>query len=85
MSGGTYTLSSEFWAALGPTEPTACVGDCDGSRAVDVTEIIKMVNIALGTSPVVDRVRGDASGDGQITVNEILQAVNRALNSCTMS
>ena len=86
MSGGTYALSSGFLAALGPSaEPPACVGDCDSSIAVDVTEIITMANIALGTSPLADCMRGDASGDGQITVDEILQAVNRALTSCPVS
>ena len=82
MSGGTYALSSEFWAALGSVGPAACVGDCDSSLAVDVSEVVTMANIALGTSPVTDCRRGDASGDGQITIDEILQAVNRALTSC---
>ena len=30
----------------------ACVGDCDGSGDVTVSEIILMVNIALGTASV---------------------------------
>ena len=30
----------------------ACVGDCDGSNDVTVGEIIKIVNIALGTGPL---------------------------------
>ena len=60
---------------------SSCVGDCDGNGAVDVTEIIKMVNIALGTSPVSDCAAGDADASGGIDVTEIIVAVNHALNS----
>jgi len=59
-----------------------CVGDCDGSGSVDVTKIIKMVNIALGTAPVTDCEGGDADGSGGIDVTEIIQAVNSVLNGC---
>jgi hypothetical protein len=59
-----------------------CIGDCDGSGAVDVTEIIKMVNIALGDGSVSDCRAGDANGDDTIDVTEIIQAVNSALNGC---
>ena len=60
----------------------SCAGDCDGSGAVDVTEIIKMVNIALGTASVDTCTAGDVDGNGSIDVTEIIQAVNKALNAC---
>jgi hypothetical protein len=62
--------------------PLACIGDCDGGRTVTVDEILTMVNIALGHTPVPVCKAGDANGDGQITVDEILTAVNNALNRC---
>jgi len=62
--------------------PAACAGDCDGNGSVDVTEIIKMVNIALGTAPVTDCEAGDTGGDGTIDVTEIITAVNHALTTC---
>jgi hypothetical protein len=59
-----------------------CVGDCDGSGAVTIDEIITMVNVALGTASVDACPAGDASGEGEITVDEVIQAVNNSLNDC---
>ena len=70
-------------AVVTPTAtPIACIGDCNHSGEVTVDEIITMVNIALGNSPVSACLAGDANGDGEITVNEIIAAVNNALNGC---
>jgi 5-hydroxyisourate hydrolase-like protein (transthyretin family)/uncharacterized protein YegL len=66
----------------GSVGPCGCVGDCDCDGAVTVDEILKMVNIALGTADVVICAAGDPGGDGQITVDEILTAVNNALTGC---
>ena len=59
-----------------------CVGDCDGDGRVTVSELVKMVGIALGTQPASTCVSGDANRDGQITVSEVLFAVQNALNNC---
>ncbi|HXQ24070.1 MAG TPA: hypothetical protein VN812_20480 [Candidatus Acidoferrales bacterium] len=48
-----------------------------------VDEILTMVNIALGNTPVTTCEAGDANHDGQITIDEIFTAVNNALNGCT--
>jgi hypothetical protein len=66
----------------GTATPAVCVGDCDGGRTVTVDEVLIMVNIALGYTPVSLCKDGDANGDGQITVDEILTAVNNTLNRC---
>ena len=58
-----------------------CVGDCNGSGDVDVSEIITMVTISLG-APVSGCLAGDGNGDGTITVDEIIKAVGNALNGC---
>jgi sugar lactone lactonase YvrE len=60
----------------------ACVGDCKGDGAVDVSELIAMVNIALGDMPIPDCMAGDANGDCLITIDEIIKAVGYALSSC---
>ena len=65
-----------------PAPPSTCVGDCDGSGDVTVSELIRMVNIALGNTPVTTCETGDANHDGQITVDEILTAVDNALDGC---
>jgi CSLREA domain-containing protein len=65
--------------------PTSCVGDCNGDPSVTVDEILTMVNIALGNTPVATCKAGDANHDDEITVDEILTAVNNALNGCSAS
>ena len=60
----------------------ACVGDCDGGGDVSINELITMVNIALGGTPVSACTAGDADGSGTIEINEIITAVNHALNGC---
>jgi len=60
-----------------------CVGDCNADdHAVTVSEILTMVDVALGNNAVSDCWPGDANDDGQITIDEILTAVNNALNGC---
>jgi hypothetical protein len=58
------------------------VGDCNEDGTASVSELIQMVNIALGTARLSTCIPGDANGDGQIVVNEIVVGVNNALNGC---
>jgi len=60
----------------------ACPGDCNGGGSVDVSELIRGVNIALGSSPLSTCPAFDTSGDGTVAVNELIAAVNAALNGC---
>lgn len=60
----------------------ACGGDCNGDGEVTVDEILKGINIALGTSPLSGCRNGDRDGSGEITVDELLVAVNAALLGC---
>jgi hypothetical protein len=62
--------------------PGSCIGDCNGDGHVTVDEILTLVNIALGNTPVTTCEAGDANHDGKITVDEILTALNNALNGC---
>jgi CSLREA domain-containing protein len=74
---GIYNAGS-----AGKCKPIPCGGDCDGDGQVTVNELITMVNIALGSTPLSKCISGDASGDGQITIDDIITAVNNALNGC---
>jgi hypothetical protein len=47
-----------------------------------VSDILTMINIALGNANIATCFAGDANGDGQITIDEVLTAVNNALNGC---
>lgn len=67
-----------------PTATTAppCAGDCDGNGDVTVDELVKGVNIALGSTELVACPAFDADGAGSVTVDEVVAAVNRALAGC---
>jgi hypothetical protein len=81
--GGSCLSAGQPTPTPTPTPtPGGCTGDCDGSGDVTVNELIIMVNIALGSSPLSTCPIGDADGSGDITVNEIIIAVTNALNGC---
>lgn len=47
--------------------------------SVTISDLIAMVNVALGDASLVSCPAGDFNQDGAITVEEIVQAVNIAL------
>lgn len=59
-----------------------CGGDCDGDTQVTVDEIVKAVNIALGTAQLNTCTAADTNADQEVTVEEIVGGVNRALSGC---
>ena len=63
----------------------ASIGDCNDDGQVTVNELIRAVNIALGTASVSDCEAADASGDGEVVITEIIAGVNNALNECSAS
>lgn len=83
--GPDHTVSSPAYtveiAAPIPL-PFACIGDCDGNGHVDVGDLIKAVNVALGITDVSACLPGDGNASGMITVNELIAAVDKALFGC---
>jgi hypothetical protein len=73
---GTYQVTATTFAA-------ACAGDCNGDGAVTVDELIKGVNIALGSASRDQCPSFDTNGDGEVTVDELVHAVNNALSGCS--
>jgi len=65
-----------------PTPGVVCAGDCDGDGSVSVAELIRAVNIALGTLDVSQCTAVDGDGDGAVAINELIAAVNSALDGC---
>jgi hypothetical protein len=63
----------------------ACVGDCEMDGRVTVTELITMVDVALGSAAVSACMPGDADNDGTIRVHEIVLGVNSFSNDCPAS
>ncbi len=69
--------------AIVVTAPTAgCAGDCDGSGAVEMPELLRIVNIATGTGALSQCPVADLDGDGEVMIDETLRAVNSALAGC---
>jgi hypothetical protein len=54
------------------------VGDCKAEARVLITDIITMVDIALGRAAVATCEAGDRDDDGRVTINEIVAAVDNA-------
>ena len=59
-----------------------CPGDCDGSGAVTIDELVAGVNMALGDVPSNTCSSFDADGDGRVTISELVMAVTAALSGC---
>jgi len=60
----------------------ACPGDCSGDRVVTVDELVRSVNIALGSQPVSSCPPADVDGNGAVEIAELVQAVNASLVGC---
>jgi len=72
-------------ATATPT-PGACLGDCDGSGAVTVDELVLGVNMVLGSVGVTACPSFACTEDpGVVVVNCIIVAVNNALSGCRVS
>lgn len=61
---------------------TACVGDCDGGGSVTVDELIRGVDIALGTESLAVCPAFDCDGSGTVLVNCLVLGVGYALAGC---
>jgi hypothetical protein len=59
--------------------PAACLGDCDGSGAVLVDELLSLVNLALGA----DGPTTCGIGPGRVLVSHVVTAVAHALGGCS--
>jgi hypothetical protein len=60
----------------------ACVGDCDGDGEVTIDDLLRLVNIALGTTAIDGCAVGDPNRDGRIAISELVTAVRNALRGC---
>ena len=80
-TGGVGSRTPTPTATATP-EAGGCAGDCDGDGTVSIAELIRMVNIALGSLPLSQCPISDRNGDGMVNISELIGAVGRALSSC---
>jgi len=59
-----------------------CAGDCDGSGAVTIDELVIGVGIAQSAGPVDACTVLDLDGGGSVTIDELVAAVASALGGC---
>lgn len=59
-----------------------CFGDCDLNGEISSTELLRMLDIALGERSLLDCPSGDVDCDGQITMGELLYALDNLLYGC---
>ncbi len=59
-----------------------CAGDCNGDHAVNVGELIRAVNIAIGTQSIGDCSAIDTDRNGSVSIAELVAAVRNALDGC---
>ncbi len=78
----TAVLASTLLLGGVPMPSDACTGDCDSNGRVDIHELVRMVNIALGVQTLDACSVADASGDGLVRINEMVLAVGNALKGC---
>lgn len=69
-------------ATARPAAAQPCPGDCNGDAEVTVEEIVTVVNIALGLSPIGLCTAVDTDGNGEASVDELVTMINLALNGC---
>ena len=70
-----------FLALAGPAR-AMCSGDCNGDGSVVIGELIKGVNIALGSAQSSTCPAMDSNGSGSVSISELIAAVNNALAGC---
>lgn len=60
----------------------ACAGDCNLNGAVTINEVLRAVNIALGSATLDVCASVDHDGNGAVSIGELLRAVRAALDGC---
>jgi hypothetical protein len=65
-----------------PRPVAGCVADCNDSGNVVVDELIRAINIALGTQPMETCWPADDDSDGAVAASELVHAVANAVGGC---
>ena len=80
----TFVNGSDGAVAVFLILPVACVGDCDVTGSVSAADLLTMVSVALGHTPIAFCKAGDLNRDGRIGVDEILAGIKAAQSGCPL-
>jgi hypothetical protein len=78
---GTFQVTATTFGTAAPS----CTGDCNSDGAVTVDEVVKGVDIALGSAAIAECPSFAASGESVVTVDALITAVINALGACPAS
>jgi photosystem II stability/assembly factor-like uncharacterized protein len=67
---------------FGIMQAASCSGDCNGNGVVDVSELVTMIDVALGRQTIAVCSAGDAQHDGVIGVDDVVAAVRSLMIGC---
>ncbi|MBX3025908.1 hypothetical protein KF840_13455 [bacterium] len=73
-------FASLAWSA--PARSTTCPGDCNGDGQVAINELITLINVALGNSPI--GVCDAFCSDAPLDISCLIRMVNNALDGCPL-
>lgn len=76
------TVTATSSPAPTATAIVGCTGDCNGNDRVTIEELIRGVNIALGTGAAGNCESFDLDNNGAVSINELVRAVSVALAGC---
>lgn len=63
-------------------QATLCPGDCDGSLQVELGDLMRGIDIALGKTPVASCVSFDVDQSGTVTIDDLITVCDRAAQGC---
>lgn len=75
-------LTEQAEVVLCPNGAPACPGDCDANTVVDVAELVRGVQVALGTDDLTACPAIDSNLDDAVVVDDLVRAIGAALNGC---
>ncbi len=64
-------------------QQTLCAGDCAVDGAVEIADLLLMINVINGTRDIAECRAGDADGDGRLRAHEVTRGVASALSGCS--
>ena len=75
---GAILVGSPVSSQVFPT----CAGDCNLNGIVTIDELVRAVNVALGSASIDECEDIDVNRDGEVTIDELVRAVSAALTGC---
>jgi hypothetical protein len=76
LSGDVSVLANES-----PTD-APCTADCDERDGVALSEMVRGVNVALGSTDIAQCPAADADGDGSVSIDELVDGVANVMSGC---